>query len=264
MNKILAATMWLLLCTAAYADPQSTAFTYQGNLKANGGPLNDTVDITFTLFDAATVGNPVGSPLVFPQTQITNGAVNEDLDFGDVFTGEQVWLEVKVGSETLAPRQKINSVPATRYAPQVFIGGTTNLFTPSGAGSLIPISGMYTGDSVPSYVTLNPDQSITVNAATSPVSVQVMPTSGRLTRIFGSYFGRSAPAGTLTARLYLGTAGTNTLTPTSLVCNFTLSSTTAACNGTSNVSYTAGQIATVVVTGSITYSVESLSISMSP
>jgi hypothetical protein len=72
-------------------------------------------------------------------------------------------------------------------------------------------------------------------------------------------------AGTLSARLYLGDVGTTTLTPTSLVCNFTLTSTTTttAFSGTSIVSYTAGQQAAIVVTGA-SVTVGTVSISMAP
>jgi hypothetical protein len=86
----------------------------------------DPIDLTFTLFDAATIGDQVGSTIVLSQVSVTNGVVVEDLDFGEVFTGQQLWLEVTAGSQTLTPRQKINSVPAARYAPQTFIGGSTN------------------------------------------------------------------------------------------------------------------------------------------
>jgi hypothetical protein len=267
MNTSFVASLLLALAAAAHADLQSTAFTYQGSLKANGAPLNGPIDLTFTLYDAATIGNQVSSPIVLLQVPVTNGVIAEDLDFGDVFTGQQLWLEVTAGSQTLTPRQTINSVPAARYTPQVFIGGSTNVFTPPGNGSLVPISGMYTNGAGPALGTLNPDQSITVNSASTATAVELMPTSGRLTRIFGTYFrgmGGNLP-GTLSARLYLGDAGTTTLTPTSLVCNFTLTSTTTTtgCSGTSIVSYTAGQQAAIVVTGA-SVTVGTVSISMAP
>jgi hypothetical protein len=98
--------------------------------------------------------------------------------------------------------------------------------------------------------------------------VQVMPTSGKLSRIFGNYMrgpqGGAQP-GTLSARLYLGEPGSFTLTPTSLVCSFTLlsSTTIASCSGTSSVTYAAGQLATIALTGT-TVVVGVASISMAP
>ena len=54
--RALAATATLILvCTHAQAQ---TAFTYQGQLKQGGVPLNGTADFEFQLWDACA-GNPV-------------------------------------------------------------------------------------------------------------------------------------------------------------------------------------------------------------
>ena len=85
---------------AAPAQAQTTAFTYQGQLDAGGTLATGTYNFTFTLYDAATGGNVIGSP----QSQsidVVNGVFTTDLDFGLVFNGTQYWLEIKVGSQTL-------------------------------------------------------------------------------------------------------------------------------------------------------------------
>ena len=42
-------------------SPLRTAFTYQGQLKQDGNPVNDTCDLRFTLYDAATGGTSFGT-----------------------------------------------------------------------------------------------------------------------------------------------------------------------------------------------------------
>jgi len=117
MKRIALAAFLLLLAQAAYSTtPQSTAFTYKGNLSANSLPASGYFDLTFSLFDDASVGNQVGSTISMPAFYIANGTFTADLDFPGVFTGNQLWLEVTVGAETLSPRQPVNAVPIAQFA----------------------------------------------------------------------------------------------------------------------------------------------------
>jgi len=105
---------------AAYAAPQSTAFTYQGQLNANGSLANGTYQFTFTLYDASSSGNIIGSPLA-RSVVVTNGAFTTSLDFGAVFTGQQTWLDIQVGTtvgneQPLSARQMVDAVPVAQYA----------------------------------------------------------------------------------------------------------------------------------------------------
>src|SRR5262245_26540720 len=69
-----------------------TTFPYQGQLQQNGTPRNGTCDFQFTLFDAPTDGNQVGTPVPKPDVTLKNGFFTVELDFGAVFTGANVWL----------------------------------------------------------------------------------------------------------------------------------------------------------------------------
>ncbi|MEK7711198.1 MAG: hypothetical protein AAB341_04800 [Planctomycetota bacterium] len=123
-----------LLALAAVAPspgetPLSTAFTYQGQLKEGGVPLNGTADFQFTLWDAAGSGNPpvggtqVGDAQAINAVPVTAGLftvlVNAHDEFrGGAFDGNARWLQVEVSSPagsrrftTLAPRQRLAPAP---------------------------------------------------------------------------------------------------------------------------------------------------------
>src|ERR1700759_1381724 len=116
MKRTLLATSLYLALSVARADPQDTAFTYQGSLTENGAPANGNVDLTFTLFGSAMGTDQIGTPIVMPAFPVVNGRFSTDLDFPGAFTGQQTWLEVTVGSQILAPRQPVNTVPVAQYA----------------------------------------------------------------------------------------------------------------------------------------------------
>ena len=51
-----------------------TGFTYQGFLRDSGGtPITDTCDLTFRLYDAATLGNQIGSADVVAGVAVADG-----------------------------------------------------------------------------------------------------------------------------------------------------------------------------------------------
>jgi len=57
-------TALALLAAPGEAAPLGTAFTYQGRLTESGSTATGTYDLQFNLLDAATGGNPVGTPFV--------------------------------------------------------------------------------------------------------------------------------------------------------------------------------------------------------
>ena len=103
MKRSFLAASLLLALPAAYADPQTTAFTYQGNLTSGGRLANGSFDLTFKLFDAATGGNQLGT-ITMSAFPVVNGKFTTDLDFPGQFTGEQTWVEVTVNAQVLFAR----------------------------------------------------------------------------------------------------------------------------------------------------------------
>jgi hypothetical protein len=112
----LLASLVLILHEAA---AQSTAFTYQGVLAANGTPVNGPAEVQFTLWDAESGGTlPLASntPMVLSLTA-TNGQLTAPLDFGAAhFDGSDRWLQISLRTSlgpfiTITPRQKITSTP---------------------------------------------------------------------------------------------------------------------------------------------------------
>ncbi len=102
---------------------QSTRFNYQGRLSSNGTPANGTYDVTFSLFDAANSGSPVGGIILTSTVPVVDGVFSTSLDFGGgVFTGPARWLELSVrtngpGSfQLLSPRQELLATPYAIHA----------------------------------------------------------------------------------------------------------------------------------------------------
>ncbi|NOZ26546.1 MAG: hypothetical protein GXP39_00650 [Chloroflexi bacterium] len=101
-----------------------TSFTYQGRLLDGGRPASGTYDLQFRLYDAASGGNAVGSSIVKNDVVVSDGLFTVLLDFGDVFDGSALWLEVGVrpGDSTgaftpLHPRQALTPTPYALALP---------------------------------------------------------------------------------------------------------------------------------------------------
>lgn len=109
--QLLADTAWPL------GAPLTTTFTYQGALNRDGAPVTDTCDLQFTLFDGATGGIQRGLPQTLPGVAIAKGLFTVDIDLGNQFQGDRLWLETAVqctgdpGMTVLSPRQALNGAP---------------------------------------------------------------------------------------------------------------------------------------------------------
>jgi len=127
-NKLLSLTV--LLTTLLYLTPGSTtasetalgtAFTYQGQLQANGGPVTDDCGMAFRLYDASSGDNQVGNAIT-TTVSVSAGLFTASLDFGDdAFDGDARWLGVRVkcaGDATYADlgRQALTAAPYALYA----------------------------------------------------------------------------------------------------------------------------------------------------
>lgn len=110
-------------------EPQAalgTGFTYQGRLSDATGPVDDTCDLIFRLYDAPGSGTPPSGGTLLGTVNrnnqtITDGYFTVILDFGGpVFAGDARWLQTTVdcggGPVTLAPRQELTAAPYALYA----------------------------------------------------------------------------------------------------------------------------------------------------
>jgi len=135
--------------------PMGTAFTYQGQLRQSGAPVDGTCDFQFDLWNAASAGTQIGSTLTQTGVAVTRGLFTVLLDFGaSPFQGEARYLESAVrcptgsGSyTTLSPRQALTPVPYALYAatapwtgligiPAGFADGADNDTTYTAGGGL--------------------------------------------------------------------------------------------------------------------------------
>jgi hypothetical protein len=104
--------------------PLGFAFTYQGRLMDDGDPANGLYDLQFELFDSND--DPVGPVVNVLDQTVIGGLFTVQLDFGDVFDGRKLWLQIGVrpsGSPDpytiLADRQELTAAPYALYALDV-------------------------------------------------------------------------------------------------------------------------------------------------
>jgi hypothetical protein len=102
-----------------------TVFTYQGSRCVTRPAGEGAYDLQFALYDALAEGAQVGETLAMEDVPVSGGLFSVSLDFGAVFDGQALFLEVSVrpGSTdgaftTLAPRQALTPAPYSLYAPQ--------------------------------------------------------------------------------------------------------------------------------------------------
>ena len=108
----------------AKADPMGTAFTYQGRLIDSNQPADGFYDLKFVLYDDFM---DIMGEINVDETQINDGYFTVELDFGNVFDGDNRWLEIGIrpGDQNdpcsytfLNPRRKITPTPYAMYALQ--------------------------------------------------------------------------------------------------------------------------------------------------
>jgi hypothetical protein len=124
---VLAGLAGLAFASAALADPISTSFTFQGQLRASSALVNGTFDLQFRLYDASAGGVQMGPALCADNVMVTDGQFTVVLDFG-AFGADARHLEVDVrpdtglacgdpsGWESLSPRQSVTAAPVASYA----------------------------------------------------------------------------------------------------------------------------------------------------
>ncbi len=136
------------------AEPVGTSFTYQGQLKSGGVPVEGQADLSFRLYDAATGGtliDTVGKSFV----DVVDGLFTVELDFGPAaFDGNARWLEIRAefpsgegNWATLSPRQPVRPAPYALHA----LNGAESLWSASGANIFFNTGRVGVGTSSPLY-----------------------------------------------------------------------------------------------------------------
>ena len=162
--------LWLVpfFLVVATAQAQSTAFNYQGRLNDNGASANGSYDLQFTVFDAATNGNVIGSVVTKAATGVSNGLFTVQLNFGaGVFDGSARWLELAVrtnGSNSaftsLLPRQIMTSTP---YAIQSANATVATTALNANSVSAANITGTIASAQLPADILTNNATGVTLN-----------------------------------------------------------------------------------------------------
>ena len=122
---------------------QSTIFSYQGRLSANGSPANGLFDFRFAIYKAETNGLVIGGPLTITAVAVTNGLFTTSLDFGhQPFLSVNSWMDYAVRTNgstnafsTLTPRIRIASAPYAIAAANVIDGAVTASSLSPGPGA---------------------------------------------------------------------------------------------------------------------------------
>jgi hypothetical protein len=133
MNRPFVILTAVVVCSVQFVwsqpTPLGTGFTYQGEIQENGSPVNGTVHLRFSLWDAVgsgqppTGGNQIGSSQLVPSVSASEGVfsviLNASGEFGEnAFNGEARWLQIEVCADTgcaslsiLSPRQPVTGAP---------------------------------------------------------------------------------------------------------------------------------------------------------
>jgi len=179
----------------AYAQTNmGTAFTYQGFLENGTGPVTDTCDFRFGLWDAPAGGNQKGnSPQTASLVGVGNGVFTTPIDFGPGATdGTARWLEIEVqcpgdgGFTVLTPRTELTPAPYSIRAGEGVGGPNALNVTPSGDVGI---------------GTTTPAAQLDVNGAARATTVEITggsPLQGPLAG-WGTGYATNVPAGTFTA-----------------------------------------------------------------
>ncbi len=129
LTVLFAAAMLALRPVPSAAAPLGRGFTYQGQLQQSGVPMEGTVTLRFSLWDAAGAGTPptggtqIGATQSIANTSVAAGifsvVLNAGGEFGtDAFNGDARWLQVEVCADStcasttvLGPRQPLTGAP---------------------------------------------------------------------------------------------------------------------------------------------------------
>lgn len=131
-----------------HASPAAigTAFSYQGRLDDGGNPANGTYIFRFRLYESPTGTDQVGNTVIIEGVEVSDGLFSVQLDFGPVFDGTALYLEVAVRPadesgpfDVLSPRRPLSSVPYAVHAASIADGAVTasSIGEPCGEGQVL-------------------------------------------------------------------------------------------------------------------------------
>ncbi len=165
---------------------QGTAFTYQGRLNAGGNPANGLYDLQFTLFNAAANGAQVGGTVTNLAVGVTNGLFTTTVDFGNVYDGTSLWLQIGVetngadGNFTiLCMPQPLSPVPYAIYSTSAGHSSSAGMATTANgvsAGAVTAV-GIASGqvvknlDGLTDGVTLAPGANVTITPSGNTLTI---------------------------------------------------------------------------------------------
>jgi len=113
----------LVLPAMSSAAPLGRSFTYQGVLSQSGTPIDGTVSLRFSLWDAASGGTQVGASQIAAGVVAVQGVFTAEVNAADefgpqAFNGQARWLQIEVCSDAgctsttvLGPRQALTGAP---------------------------------------------------------------------------------------------------------------------------------------------------------
>lgn len=106
----------IFVVTLSANVPANQSISYQGNLQELGESYSGSVGMKFRLYDQVSGGSQVAPEIEVSSVNVNDGVFQVDLNFGKVFDGQPLFLEIVVGEETLAPRQQIQPVPHAMFS----------------------------------------------------------------------------------------------------------------------------------------------------
>lgn len=136
VSRIILSSALLVTVHSGIAASLGRVWTYQGQLKMGGVPVNGTADFEFELWDACAAGNLVAAALVQPSNvSVVNGLFTVPLDFGaNAFNGDARCLAVRVRSPggagaftPLSERQPVNVAPYALQTRGIFVEDAGNV-----------------------------------------------------------------------------------------------------------------------------------------
>lgn len=195
IKRVFTATgLIMLLC--GWALGQTSAITYQGELKQSGSAAQGAYEMEFGLFDALSGGTQIGSTITNNSVTVTDGLFSVILDFGAAAfsSGADRFLSISVhkvgdppGFTLLSPRQPVTSSPysirtvsavsADSLSPACSgcvadanidsvsgakvtgtVANATNAVTAANVSGIVPITNGGTGSATKNFVDLSTDQ----------------------------------------------------------------------------------------------------------